>query len=110
MSLLVKVSSRAERDVGAIFEWLSGHSPAGAVRWYEAYLTTLSTLPVTALGSPRAAEAETLGMDLRQVFFRTRKGRLYRLLITLRGDVIHVVSIRAGGQKEVAWDDLQLPD
>ena len=110
MSLLVKVSVRVKREVDAIFEWLSGHSQTGAFRWYEAYLTTLHSLPVTAPGSSRAPEADTIGMDLQQVLFKTRKGRVYRLLIAIRGNVIHVVAVRGGGQREATWDDLELPD
>jgi plasmid stabilization system protein ParE len=40
MSLQVRVSERAERDVDAIFEWLVKHPRDGALRWYEAYLNS----------------------------------------------------------------------
>lgn len=110
MSLQVRVSERAERDVDAIFEWLGKHSPDGALRWYEAYLNSLNSLPLKAPGSASAPEAESLEADVRQVFFKTRKGRTYRLLLVIMGQYIHVVGIRGAGQANVTRNDLEFPE
>ncbi len=109
MTLQVRVSRRAERDADAIFDWLAGRSPDGAIRWYEAYLATVRSLVDCAPGCPMAAEADRLGLDLRQVMFRTRKGRAYRLLFLIRGGDVHIMCVRGPGQDLASPDDPDLP-
>lgn len=110
MNLKVRVSTRAERDVDAIYDWLADRSPEGALRWYQTYLSALDGLSVTALGSASAPEADLLGIDLRQAFFGTRKGHVYRFLMVLKDGAIHVVGIRGAGQANATWGDLELPE
>lgn len=110
MNFRVRVSRQAERDVDAIFDWLALRSKDGAIRWYNTYLTSLHTLPILAAGSAPAQEAETLGIDLREVFFKTRSGHKYRSLFMIDDDVIHIVGVRGAGQDCVTRDDLEIPD
>ena len=55
-------------------------------------------------------EADDFGIDLRQSLFRTRRGRLYRLLFVIRGDVVHLAAVRGPGQEMVSADDLELSE
>ena len=109
MTLQVQVSRRAERDADAIFDWLAARSPDGAVRWYASYLATVRSLADRAPGCPMAAEADRMGLELRQVMFRTRKGRPYRLLFIIRGGDVHVMCVRGPGQDLASPGDLELP-
>jgi len=109
MTYHVRVSGRAERDVDTIFDWLAQKSKDGAIRWYSAYLSSLRSLPSLAPGSAKAPEAEQFGIDLRQIFFKTRKGRTYRSLILFEDSVIHLVGVRGPGQDIARIEDLDLP-
>ena len=82
----------------------------GAVRWYSKYLDALRSLPDRAAGCPSAPEADLLHLDLRQILFQTRKGRVYRSLFVIRNDAIHVVCVRGAGQDLATSDDLDLPE
>jgi len=109
MTFHVRISGRAECDVDTIFDWLAQRSKDGAIRWYEAYFSSLRLLPSLAPGSAKAPEAEQFGIDLRQIFFKTRKGRTYRSLIVFEGNVIHLVGVRGPGQNVAKIEDLDLP-
>jgi len=56
-----------------------------------------------------APECEGHSFEIRQIFFRTRKGRDNRALYTIRGKDVFVMHIRAPGQDLVSPDELQLP-
>jgi len=50
MTFQVQVSERAEHDVDTIFDWLAQRSQDGVVRWYNAYISSLHSLPDHAAG------------------------------------------------------------
>ena len=110
MTLPVRVSVRAAHDADVIFNWLAERSHEGAIRWYETFLTMLRTLPDSALGCPIAHEGGELGIDLRELLFKTRKGHFYRVLFIVRADAVHVLNVRGPGQDDVTPADLGVPD
>jgi len=109
MTFEVRVTDRADRDVDTIFEWLAQHTKVGAVRWYHAYLKSLSLLPDQATGCGLAPEAEKFQIELRQILFKTRSGHVYRSLFVIVTNTIHVVGVRATGQDLASIGDLDLP-
>lgn len=106
----VRVSARADADANAIFDWLEVRSPDGAVRWYQAFLAALERLRESADAYSAAPEAHRLGVDLRQVLFKTRKGHSYRALFVIDSEAVHIVSVRGAGQDLASADDIELPD
>jgi len=110
MTLRVRVSQRAEQDADDIFLWIAARSRDGALRWYEKYLSVLRELPETAASSPSASEADDLGWDLRETLFKTRRGRVYRLVFFIRDATIHILSVRGAGQDLLQQGDLELPE
>ena len=110
MSIEVRVSAQAERDVDVIFDWLAKHSKEGAIRWYQAFLNTLRSLPSRAEGCGIADEAEQLGVDLRQTLFKTRRGNSYRIAFVIRSDAAHVLAVRGTGQDLLTPDDIVLEE
>lgn len=110
MTQSVRVSARAEQDADTIFTWLSQRSPEGAARWYQCYLATLRSLPNVSQSCGLSPEADSLGIPVRQVLFKTRKGRTFRALFVVLDNLIHVIGVRGGGQDFARADDLELPD
>jgi plasmid stabilization system protein ParE len=98
MSLRLQISGRAERDVEAIYSWLSERSRPGAARWYEQYLFAVQELMETGPNCPLAPEAVAEGPSVRQRLFKTKRGHPYRLLFVIEADVIHVLAVRGAGQ------------
>jgi plasmid stabilization system protein ParE len=103
------VSRRADEDADAIFEWLSGRSPVGASRWFNAFRDTLRAISQKPEGYSRAPEAEMLDRDIRQALFKTRRGHIYRTMFVVIDADIHVIAVRGYGQELATPDDLDLP-
>jgi plasmid stabilization system protein ParE len=66
---------RAERDVDHILNWLNERSPQGAASWLRRWDETFATLESSADEYGLAPESEGHEFEVRQILFRTRKGR-----------------------------------
>jgi plasmid stabilization system protein ParE len=110
MSLRVLISRRAERDIREIRDWIKDRSPIGARSWLNALERALGRLPGVAASSSAAAEAEDLGIDLRQRLFKTRSGHRYRLVFVVRGETIHILAVRGAGQDLLQPGEIEVPE
>jgi plasmid stabilization system protein ParE len=106
MTFAVRVLGRATADVDHIYLWLRQRSPEGAAAWYAVYLDKLRELADSIAASSVAPEATEFDMELRQAFFKTRRGRTYRLLFVIAGDDLRVLRVRGPGQHPVSRRDL----
>jgi plasmid stabilization system protein ParE len=106
MSFTVRIAPRAWSDADGIFDWLAARSPAGASRWYGAFLSAARQLTDDADRHGIAPESEVLGRTIRQRFFKTRRGRVYRLLFIEQGDELTILRIRGPGQAPVSADEM----
>jgi plasmid stabilization system protein ParE len=98
---------RAERDLDRIVTWLFERSPQGAAAWHRAWKETVGILQDSADSYGLAPENEGHYLEIRQIMFRTRRGRYYRALYTIRGKDVYVMHIRGPGQDLVSPDELQ---
>jgi len=97
-SYRIAVLEPASRDVQAQFDYIRQRSPTGAESWYDAYLTALERLKFDPIGASAAPESSHVEEDIRQVFFKTRRGHPYRILYTVVGDQVRVLRVRGTGQ------------
>ena len=109
MKFNAQLSWRAERDLDRILAWLNERSPQGAASWLRVWDQTFLNLKSSADEYGLAPESEGESFEIRQVLFRTRKGRDYRALYTVHGNDVLVMHIRAPGQNLVLPDQLKLP-
>jgi toxin ParE1/3/4 len=108
MSLSVRILGRAWSDADAIFDWLAARSPAGAARWYAAFLKATQDLLDNPLRHEFAPESKLIEREIRHRFFKTRRGRVYRLLFVIVGDEIRILRVRGPGQSGVPGDGFDL--
>jgi toxin ParE1/3/4 len=106
MSLAVHIAPRAWSDADGIFDWLAARSPAGASRWYAAFLSAARQLSSDPDRHGIAPESEVLGRTIRQRFFKTRRGRVYRLLFIVQRDEVTILRIRGPGQAPASADEI----
>jgi plasmid stabilization system protein ParE len=102
----IRILPRAIQDLEAITSWIQAHSPRGAlalVLAFEAAITRLKRSPEAYSFAP---ESDYCGMPLRQVFFRTRKGNTYRMVILIRNWEVQILRIRGPGQPPLLRDEL----
>jgi plasmid stabilization system protein ParE len=102
----VTIVRRAREDVQRILDWLFPRSPEGATRWLAALEHAEASLATNPLAYGLAPEAVALGRDVRERFFKTRKGRVYRLLFMLVEDEVRILRVRGPGQPPVSRRDI----
>ena len=96
----------AREDVDSIYEWLTERSPAGASRWYSALLDASKSLETVPDRHALAPEASEVTEPVRQCLFRTRAGRLYRILFVIAGCEVRILRVRGPGQQLIATNDV----
>jgi plasmid stabilization system protein ParE len=99
--------ARAERDVEGILQWFCDQSAtAAAKRWFDQLMARIDTLELNPGRCPVAAEAEELGVELRELLFGKRHG-IYRILFVIAGRTVNILHIRHAARDKVTRQDIQ---
>jgi len=111
MSFLVRVLRCADQEVQDILHFIAKErmAPEGARAWYRAYEAALERLAEAARTLPLAAENEFVNYEVRQILFKTRKGRTYRGLFTIVGEEVRLLHVRGPGQDVLKGEQVGLP-
>ncbi|HUG68869.1 MAG TPA: type II toxin-antitoxin system RelE/ParE family toxin [Pirellulaceae bacterium] len=109
MTFRVIVTDPAEEDADAIYIWLQHQSPRRSINWWRAFLRAIDSLRQNAQSFGLAPESTEHPDDVREFTFKTRYGRPYRLLFTIRDDVAYVLRIRSTGQPLLTNDEIVFP-
>ena len=99
---------RAEDDLAEIYAWLCKRTVMGAKRWFLAFELALERVSVSPLEFGATKEAARLQKPIRQVLFKTPKGRTYRAVFLVSEDRIYVLRIRGPGQPPLANDEFEI--
>src|SRR5207249_2810604 len=106
MSRRLRILGRAATDVEDIFNWLVRRSVPGAITWYAAFRGALEQIASSPEGFAEAAESAVLRCQLRQALFKTRRGRVYRIVFRLSDTEIVILRVRGPGQGPLRRRDL----
>ena len=99
---------KAKSDKRHILEWLLERSPRGGRAWLKAYDDALVTLGKHSDSFGEALENKDCPLlEVKQTFFKTRRGRVYRLLYFIEGTDVYVLRVRGPGQAPVDPEELQ---
>lgn len=112
MKFEVRELGKAKADKRQIFEWLNDRSRAGATAWLAAYDKMIERLAENADACGAAFESPELEMEVKQAFFKTAKGRIYRALFLVQSKEVFILRVRGPGQASVdasEIDDPQMP-
>ena len=107
MTFAVHTLWRAERDFDRIVAWLCDRSPQGADAWLRAWEKTKETLHDSADKFGLAPENEGPELEVREITFRTRKGKDYRVLYTIRDRNVYIMHLRGPGQDLLSPDEVR---
>ena len=100
----------AEKGFQNQYNYIAERSESGAVAWSDAFfdaLLKLETRPQHCTLAPESVDHEE---EIRQLLFKTRKGRTYRALFVIRGDTVLILHIRGPRQNLMRSDEIELPD
>ena len=106
MTFIVHELRKAQWDKRYIFEWLFERSPRGALAWLDAYDQMVDRLKTMADTLPLAQEGQGLNLEVRQILFKTKRGRIYRAVFHLDGADVYILRVRGPGQAPIRPDEL----
>ena len=107
MSFTIHELPRAKADKRTIFVWLLERSPQGAKSWLKFYDNLLVRLEKNADRFGQALENDDCHhLKVQQALFKTRRGRVYRVLYFIDGNDVYVLRVRGAGQAPVEPQDL----
>jgi plasmid stabilization system protein ParE len=97
MNRTVRILERARADVDEIFNWLIGRAVSGAITWYLAFYRAVDKIASAAESFSEAPESHRLHRPLRQAPFKTRRGRVYRIVFEILNSEIVILRVRGPG-------------
>lgn len=106
MTWQVRELRKATTDKRLIFRWIYKRSPSGAAARLSAYDETVDRLKANAATFAEAEENPDLELDVKQALFKTRRGRIYRVLFLIQAGEVYILRVRGTGQAPVEADDL----
>jgi plasmid stabilization system protein ParE len=98
MNYELLLTRETEASVEQIIDYLAKRSPQGAVSWCEQWENVLAALKLNPLQHGLAPESAEYAAEIRQILFKTRRGRKYRALFTVVGRGVYVVDLRGPSQ------------
>jgi plasmid stabilization system protein ParE len=103
MTYHVILQPRAEREIQAAARWILGQSrsPATALRWARNLRAKIATLKTSPQRCPIDSDSEVYGEEVRVLLYGKRRG-VYRVLFTIRGDTVRVLTVRHSAQRSLA--------
>ena len=101
MSFAVHELPKAKADKRSIVAWIRERSPAGAAAWLNAYDRLVEQLKQQPESYGEAHENPDLQLDVRQILFKTRRGRVYRVLFIIENTNVYILRVRGPGQAPV---------
>lgn len=106
MSRYFRISEEAKADVDGIFAWLVRRSVRGAVSWYLAFRRALDQIQESPESFGEVAEVASFGPSYRQAFFKTRRGRTYRIVFRATVSEVAILRVRGPGQAPLKRGDV----
>jgi toxin ParE1/3/4 len=107
MNYELLLTRETETSVEQVIDYLVKRSPQGAAAWCEQWENVLSALKANPLQHGLAPESSEFETEVRQILFKTRRGRKYRALFTVVGRGVYVIDLRGPSQNLLRRDQLR---
>jgi hypothetical protein len=108
MTYRVELTAEAYADLDRLMAAQEARSPGASGRLSAGFREALPRLEARPLSCGLAFENGAFPEELRHLLFRVGKGRPYRALFVVRGDVVKVLCIRAPGERPVRPEEYGL--
>ena len=107
MAYQLRYTATAAVELRAATDWIAERAPDTAEEWFEGFVELLATLRVNALVHGLAPENSLVGIEVRQIVYRTKSRRFNRALYTVTDDTVVILGIRRPGQPLLSKRDLR---
>jgi plasmid stabilization system protein ParE len=86
--------------------WAKNRSVEQARRWIEQFQAAIDGLAHSPQQHSLARESDQFSIPLRELHFGLGRRPTHRALFYIEGDMVHVVSVRHVGQRDLTPDDM----
>lgn len=102
MTYTVIVTPAAQTDIALAFAYIQERSPLNAQRWLRGLYKMVHTLETLPKRCGRAREADLIGEDIRQTFFKS-----HRIIFRIEEveKIVHILHVRHGARAAISPDD-----
>jgi plasmid stabilization system protein ParE len=101
------LAARAEADLDAALAWFAEQNATDAgTRWLAQLFAAIDSLESMPLRCPLAAEADELGLEIRELLVGKRQRR-YRILFRIQSSTVQVLHVRHAARDQLTIDDLE---
>ncbi|MBL9142238.1 MAG: type II toxin-antitoxin system RelE/ParE family toxin [Verrucomicrobiaceae bacterium] len=105
MSYEIEYTRNALREAEEVIRWIRERAPRAADKWRDDLIAKVESLASRPLSHRLAPESERFARKIRQVLFHKRRGQ-YRILFTVDGQRVVILSIRHCFRRPLEVDDL----
>jgi plasmid stabilization system protein ParE len=109
MAFQVEITPPAEAQIENAYVWYRDRDAAFADQWFRGLMNAIATLQESPRRCTLAVEHELFSEEVRQLLYGTGRA-IFRLLFTIRGDVVYIVLVRHASQAPLKAEDLELPE
>jgi plasmid stabilization system protein ParE len=99
----LEITARARDDADAAYDWMAENiSPAFAGKWYQGLFQQIETLAKHPTRCPVAPESRKFPEKIQElVYGKARHKHKYRILFTIRDDVVVILYVYHSARKEL---------
>lgn len=109
MAFQVEITPPAEAQIEDAYVWYRDRDAAFADRWFRGLMNAIATLQESPRRCTLAAEHELFPEEVRQLLYGTGRA-IFRVLFTIRGEVVYILLIRHAAQAPLKTEDLGLSE
>jgi len=100
MKYRVVIQPTAKLELREAYRWFYDVSSPTADRWLDNILKAVGTLTTHPERCPLAPENDDFAQSIRQLLCGKKRG-VYRVLFTIKGEVVHILHIRHAARQYV---------
>ncbi len=107
MKFQVKLTRNAKLEIESAYLWLKQHNPVYADQWFRDLMNTIATLQDKPKRCALARENDNFPEEIRQLLYGKSRNK-YRIIFTIREDIVYILSVRHGSQSSITFNPLDL--
>src|SRR6266478_4607417 len=109
MSRRVVITQQAEPEMQSAFDWWAAHrSKLQADRWYAGLAKAIGDLSENAESHSLSRERDRFACEIRDLLFGLGRRPTHRVVFTIRGAEVVVLTVRHAAQPELSPDDIAI--
>ena len=105
MVFQVKTTKTAELQIETTYLWLKKRNSTYADKWFKGLMNVIASLQEKPRRCSLATENKMFPEEVRQLLYGKSRNR-YRILFTIREDIVYILFIRHTSQALLTEDDI----